>query len=225
MTKAKESAAIRAAAMIESGMVVGLGTGSTAAYLVEALGRRVRDEGLSIRGVPTSTATRDQASKAGIPLVGLDDVRGIDLTVDGADEIGPGLALLKGGGGALLWEKIVAAASRRMIVIADAGKVVPKLGKFPLPVEVMPLGWTVVSRKLESLGGPASLRVRGDGTTWVTDGGHWILDARFGTIDDPRALASTLDGTVGVVEHGLFVGMASLALIGNDDGSVEEITA
>ncbi len=223
MSCAKQVSGERAATLVRSGMVVGMGTGSTAAYFVKALGKRVREEGLSIRGIPTSTATRDLALAEGIPLVALDEVEAIDLTVDGADEIGPELALIKGGGAALLWEKIVASASREMVVIADAGKHLRALGRFPLPVEVVPLGWTRVRDRLAALGATVTLRTRADGQTLVTDGGHWILDAHFGRIEDPAALARAIDGMVGVVEHGLFVGLARRALLGHDDGSVVEL--
>lgn len=225
MSHAKRTSGERAATLVTDGMVVGMGTGSTAVYFVKALAARVRDEGLRIRGIATSSATRALAEQEGIPLVALDDVAAVDLTVDGADEIGPGLALIKGGGAALLWEKIVASASRQMVVIADVGKVVPTLGRFPLPVEVMPLGWTRVRDRLSALGAQVSRRDQPDGSPLVTDGGHWILDARFGRIEDPAALARTIDGMTGVVEHGLFVGLAQRALIGRDDGTVTELVA
>lgn len=224
MSEGKAAAGARAATLVRSGMAVGLGTGSTAVHFVRALAARVRTEGLELRAVPTSRATRELAAAEGLTLVDLDEVGTLDLTVDGADEIGPELALIKGGGGALLWEKIVASASREMVVIADASKVLPALGRFPLPVEVMPLGWTRVRARLLELGAQSVERRAGaGGAPFVTDGGHWILDARFGRIPDPAALARALDAIVGVVEHGLFVGLARRALVGHDDGSVVEL--
>lgn len=224
---AKRAAAERAAQMVEDGMRLGLGTGSTAALFVEALARRV-GEGLRILGVPTSEATRRQAERLGIPLTSLDKEPELDLTVDGADEIGPGLALIKGGGGALLREKLVALASRRMVVIADASKRVPQLGRFPLPIEVVPFGVETTRRRVaEALAGrfggtaPPELRRAEDGQPYVTDGAHWILDVRLGAIREPAAVGATLKSIVGVVEHGLFVGVAELALIGTQQGVIE----
>ena len=229
-TEQKRAAAEAAARLVVDGMQVGLGTGSTAALFVDALGRRVAD-GLRIVGVATSEATHWQASGLGIPLSTLEERPALDLTVDGADEIGPDLVLIKGGGGALLREKLVAAASRRMIVIADASKRVPRLGRFPLPIEVVPFGFETTRRRLSAFlereaGGPIELSLRRgpDGSPFVTDGQHWIVDARMGTIADPAALAAGLEGILGVVEHGLFVGMADTALIGTQDGVIEVTT-
>lgn len=223
----KRAAAEAAALLVEDGMQVGLGTGSTAALLVDALGRRVT-EGLRIVGVPTSEATHWQAAGLGIPLATLEERPALDLTIDGADEIGPDLALIKGGGGALLREKLVAAASGRMIVIADASKRVERLGGFPLPIEVVPFGYETTRRRLGSFleevaGRPVetNLRRRQDGSPFVTDGQHWIVDARMESIADPAALAAGLKAILGVVEHGLFVAMADLALIGTPDGVME----
>lgn len=223
MSRAKQAAGEQAALLVQPGQTVGLGTGSTAAFLVKALGRRVREEGLAFRGIPTSTATRELALAEGLTLVSLDDVGVVDLTIDGADEIDPALALIKGGGGALLWEKIVASASRELVVIADAAKLVRVLGHFPLPIEVVPTGWTHVRERVRALGAEVMLRKRADESPFVTDGGHYIIDAWFKRIVAPAALSSELDRIVGVVEHGLFVGLARRALIGQDDGAVVEL--
>lgn len=229
-TEQKRAAAERAALLVEDGMRVGLGTGSTAAYVVDALGRRVA-EGLRIVGVPTSEATHRQAAGLGIPLVTLEEQPELDLTIDGADAIGPGLALVKGGGGALLREKLVASASRRMIVIADASKQVAELGAFPLPIEIVPFGFESTQNRIATClrgyaGRPVelSLRRKADGRPFVTDGQHWILDARMQSIPDPDGLAAGLKALLGVVDHGLFVGLADLALIGTPDGVMEVAT-
>jgi ribose 5-phosphate isomerase A len=220
----KKSVGEAAAALVETGMTVGLGTGSTAAFFVEALGRRVKEEGLQIRGVSTSQATEALAARVGVPTLDLNDVEGlIDLTVDGADEIGPGLSLIKGGGAALLREKLVWSASRRCVVIADAAKDVPALGAFALPVEVVAFGHVTTARRiaevLRSLGYDAApvLRLR-DGQPLVTDNAGLIYDLPLRRIDDPQALAVALKACVGVVEHGLFLGFAEAALLGTDAG-------
>jgi ribose 5-phosphate isomerase A len=219
----KRAAAARAVEFIRPGMRLGLGTGSTAKFFVELVGERVR-AGLDLVAVPTSEATLADAKRCGIKLSTLDDTPELDLTVDGADEIGPDLGLIKGGGGALLREKIVAKASARMIVIADQGKYVAALGQFPLPIEVVSFGLMATQRALEKAikavqrPGPLTLRHGKDGHVFVTDGGHWILDAALGRIDDPAALAHALSSVPGVVEHGLFLGLAQLAIIGGPDG-------
>jgi ribose 5-phosphate isomerase A len=219
----KHAAAERAIAFVEPGMRIGLGTGSTARHFVDLLGAQVR-AGLAVTAVATSEATRVQAEKAGIAVSTLDETPELDLTVDGADEIGPDLTLIKGGGGALLWEKIVAAASARMIVIADDTKWVPVLGQFPLPIDVVPFGLEATRRAVEAAAvacgcpGPVVRRVTPDGRPFITDGGHHILDAALGSIPDPQALAARLAQVPGVVEHGLFVGMATLAILGGPDG-------
>jgi ribose 5-phosphate isomerase A len=224
--KLKRAAGERAAALVTDGMRLGLGSGSTAAHFVAALGERVRD-GLRVIGVPTSEATREQAQREGIPLSTLDETPALDLTVDGADEIDDELRLIKGGGGAHLREKIVASASRRMIVIADGSKRVVTLGRFPLPIEVVPFGLratqTAIATLLESLdmAGDLRLRTAADGTPTVTDGGHFILDAHLGRIDKPNVLASTLNNIPGVVEHGLFLGLATGAILATGEGLVE----
>jgi len=220
----KRAAAARAVEFVRPGMRLGLGTGSTARHFVELLAERVR-AGLDIVGVPTSETTRSDAERLGVPLTTLDETPQLDLTVDGADEIGPDLCLIKGGGGALLREKIVASASARMIVIADESKWVPALGRFPLPIEVVPFGLTATRRAVEAAiaaagcAGPALLRRSSDGHAFVTDGGHWILDAALERISDPRSLADRLDAVTGVVEHGLFIGLAQAAVLAGPDGA------
>jgi ribose 5-phosphate isomerase A len=219
----KRAAAARALEDVSPGMRLGLGTGSTARHFVELLGEKVRG-GLDVICVPTSEVTAEQARGLGIPLTDLDATPSLDLTVDGADEIGPDLALIKGAGGALLREKIVAAASARMVVIADAGKRVATLGRFPLSIEVNAFGLGVTRLAIEQLmraeGGEGSLRQRlkPDGKPYVTDGGHLLLDALFGRISRPEALATALLEIPGVVEHGLFIGLCQRAYIAGDDG-------
>lgn len=221
----KRAAAARALTLVSDGMKLGLGTGSTAKHFVALLGDRVRD-GLDVVGVPTSEATRAQAQAAGIRLATLDEFPELDLTVDGADELDDALNLVKGGGGALLREKIVAAASRRMVVIADASKRVARLGRFPLPIEVVPFGLEAtrraVARAIAVSGASGELRLRSatDNAPYVTDGGHFILDAHLGTIEAPDALAAALATVPGVVEHGLFLGLATGAVLATEDGLV-----
>jgi ribose 5-phosphate isomerase A len=219
----KRTAAARAIDFVRPGMRLGLGTGSTAQHFVELLAERVC-AGLDVVAVPTSEATRAQAARLGIALVTLDEVPELDLTIDGADEIAPDLTLIKGGGGALLREKIVAAASARMIVIADDSKFVEVLGGFPLPVEITPFGAGTTLRAVEAAAaragsaGPAQLRRDRDGRAFVTDGGHWLLDAQLGRIADPQALASSLATVPGVMEHGLFIGLAQTAILAGPKG-------
>ena len=216
---AKQRAGFKAAEFVEDGMAVGLGTGSTAFWLVERLGERVRDEGLRVRCVPTSRRTQEQALRLGIPLVSLGEVGELDLAVDGADEIGPQLALIKGGGGALLREKLVAGAARRFVVIADASKKVPVLGRFPLPVEVVPFAWELTARRVAAVTRVEPLlRLDGEGETYVTDNGNFILDCRCGEIPDPARTERELKSLAGVVESGLFVGMADLAVVADEEG-------
>jgi ribose 5-phosphate isomerase A len=205
---------------VADGQVVGLGSGSTAAYAVQLLGERVR-EGLKIRGIPTSVQTQQLAEELRIPLLALSDVQEIDVTIDGADEIDPELRLIKGGGGALLREKVVASASRKMVVIADSSKQVPRLGKFPLPAEVIPFAEAVIRKKVMALGASVKLRQYAYGNPFTTDEGHHILDCSFGEIYDPPALARELKTMPGLVEHGLFIGLATVALIGKGDQVVE----
>lgn len=218
----KRLAAARALELVQPGMRLGLGTGSTARHFVDLLGARVR-AGLDVACVPTSEATRVQAFALGIPLRTLDDLPELDLTIDGADEVDAQLCLIKGGGGAHLREKIVASASRRMVVIADESKLVERLGRFPLPIEVVPFGLAVVRRAIAAAlaatgcAGPLVLRTGADGP-FITDGGNWILDAQLGSIADAAALAGALDGIPGVVEHGLFIGLADAAILAADGG-------
>jgi len=209
----KELAGRAAARLVNDGDVVGLGTGSTAYFAVVAIGERVK-AGLKIAGIPTSEATAKLARELGIPLTTLDEHPVIDITIDGADEIGPHLNLIKGGGGALLREKIVASASKKMIVVADSSKAVKALGKFPLPVEIIPFAEAVLSKKITALGATCKLRTKTDGSPFVTDEGHHILDCSFGKIARPAALARTLSDMPGVVEHGLFIGVAKMAMVG-----------
>jgi len=205
---------------VEDGQVVGLGSGSTAAYAVQLLGERVRG-GLKIRGIPTSVQTQQLAEELRIPLLGLNDVQEIDVTIDGADEIDPELRLIKGGGGALLREKVVASASRKMVVIADSSKQVPRLGKFPLPVEVILFAETVIRKRIAALGANVKLRQYAYGNPFTTDEEHHILDCSFGEISDPPALDRELKSMAGVVDHGLFINIAAVALIGKGDRVVE----
>jgi len=219
----KRAAAARAVEFVRPGMRLGLGTGSTAKHFVELLGDRVR-AGLNVVGVPTSEATRADAERCGIKLTTLDATPELDLTVDGADEIAHDLSLIKGGGGALLREKVVAAASARMVVIADSSKWVARLGRFPLPIEVLPFGLGATMRAIEKAfattgaSGALKLRAGKDGLAFVTDGGHWIVDASLGRIDDPKDLADALSGIPGVMEHGLFIGLAQTAILAGSDG-------
>ena len=215
----KRAAAQAAAAMVEDGMVVGLGTGSTAHFAIEALIGRVR-EGLRIRAIPTSERSADQARAGGIPLTSFAEHRQIDLTIDGADEIELGtLNLIKGLGGALLREKIVATASARLVIVADHEKLVDRLGtKTPVPIEVVPFGWETTADRLRQLGTEPQPRLDDSGGLFCTDGGNRILDCRFGAIPDPASLDRRIAQIVGVVETGLFTGMAELALIADDRG-------
>jgi ribose 5-phosphate isomerase A len=223
MDQLKREAAARALEEVRDGMRLGLGTGSTAKHFVELLGMRVRD-GLKVVGVPTSETTRQDAERWSIPLTTLDDIDRLDLTVDGADEIDPALNLIKGAGGALLREKIVAAASDRMIVIADDTKWVDVLGRFPLPVEVDPFGLAATRRAIAGactecgVSGQMVLRKAAGGHVFVTDGGHWIIDAHLGQIAEVSGLADRLSAIPGVVEHGLFIGLAGMAVLASAQG-------
>lgn len=214
----KKMAALKAIEKIKDGMIVGLGTGSTAAHAVRGLAERIEKESLTISAIPTSERTRELAEELGITLITLEQCDVIDLTIDGADEVDDDFQLIKGGGGALLREKIVAAASKRFIVIVDARKRVTKLGSFPLPVEVVPFGKKVVSRQIRQVGGIPQLRRSADGEPFVTDEGNYILDCQFGAINDPRALAATISQITGVVEHGLFIDMVDAVIVGRDEG-------
>jgi ribose 5-phosphate isomerase A len=208
----KETAARASLRFIKDGQVVGLGTGSTAAYFIEMLGELVK-KGLRIRGIPSSVRSGEQAAKLGIPLITLDECQQIDVTVDGADEVDPQLRLIKGGGGALLHEKIVASASRQLVIVVDATKKVPVLGKFPLPVEVIKFAQALVRKRIEALGARVELRQKADGSPFLTDENNYILDCHFGQIRGADGLANKLSDMPGVVEHGLFIGMASVVLV------------
>jgi len=207
----KEAAARASLQFVRDGQVVGLGTGSTAAYFIRLLGEEVK-KGLRIRGIPTSTRSQELAQSLGIPLTTLDECQEIAVTVDGADEVDPQLRLIKGGGGALLREKIVASATRQFVIVADASKQVARLGKFPLPVEVIRFAQALVAKRIAALGADVQLRTSPDGQPYVTDENNHILDCHFGEIRDPDRLAHELSDTPGVVEHGLFIDMASVAL-------------
>jgi ribose 5-phosphate isomerase A len=222
----KRLAGEKAAELVQSGMIVGLGSGSTTAWFVRALARRMAEERLDVRGVPTSSATQSLAEVLAIPLLELNSVE-IDLTIDGADEIGPGLQLIKGGGAALLREKLVWEASRRCVVIADSSKRVPRLGRYPLPIEVVPFGHETTLRRICDalsecdIGIPPRLRIR-DGEVVVTDNGNLIYDVACGVIEEPALLADALKSVTGVVDHGLFLDLADEALIATEN-SVERI--
>jgi ribose 5-phosphate isomerase A len=216
----KEAAARASLRFVKDGQVLGLGTGSTAAYFIKLLGEEMK-KGLRIRGIPTSVRSRELAMSLGIPVITLDDCQEIDVTVDGADEVDPQLRLIKGGGGALLREKIVASATRQMVVVADATKQVQSLGKFPLPVEVIRFAQALVAKRIAALGAEVQLRCDAAGNPYLTDEDNHILDCRFGEMRDPDALARELSDMPGVVEHGLFIGMASVALFARGSEIVE----
>jgi ribose 5-phosphate isomerase A len=216
----KEAAARASLRFIKDGQVVGLGTGSTAAYFIDFLGEKVK-QGLRIRAIPTSDLSGQRAANLGIPLTTFEECPEIDVTVDGADELDSQLRLIKGGGGALLREKIVASATRTYVIIADSSKHVPVLGKFPLPVEVIKFAQPVVEKRLRALGAQVDLRRDAAGNAFLTDEHNHILDCRFGEIRDPEALARQLSDMPGVVEHGLFIGMATVALVANANDVVE----
>lgn len=217
----KRQAGEEAVKLVEDGMLVGLGTGSTAYWAIMDIGRRIK-EGLKITAVPTSIRSEELALSLGIPLVPIDGIPpgGIDLTIDGADEADNDLNLIKGGGGALLREKIIAAHSKRLVIVADASKEVAKLGRFPLPVEIVPFGFKLTMGRLETLGGHPALRLTQGGEPYVTDNGNYIADCRFGVITDAAALETTLNLIPGVVENGLFVGMAERIVVGREDGTI-----
>jgi len=217
----KEAAARASLQFVKDGQVVGLGTGSTAAYFIKLLGEAVK-AGLHVRGIPTSDRSRELALSLGIPLTTLHECQEIDVTVDGADEVDPQLRLIKGGGGALLREKIVASATKQMIVVADASKRVEKLGKFPLPVEVIKFAEALIAKRITALGAEVQLRAGNEGKPYMTDEDNHILDCRFGEIRDADRLARDLSEMPGVVEHGLFIGMAKVALFARGS-EIEEL--
>jgi ribose 5-phosphate isomerase A len=216
----KEAAARASLRFVKDGQVVGLGTGSTAAYFIKLLGEEVKN-GLRVRGIPTSDWSRELAESLGIPLTTLDECQEIAVTVDGADEVDPQLRLIKGGGGAMLREKIVASATKQLVIVADATKQVPVLGKFPLPVEVIKFAQALVAKRISALGAQVSVRTNADGTPFVTDERNHILDCRFGQIADADTLARQLSEMPGVVEHGLFIGMAGVVLFARGSEIVE----
>lgn len=219
-TTAKRAAAFAAADLVPDGATIGLGSGSTFAFVIERLAERVRDDGLKVRGVATSEQTAALAQKAGVALVTLDDVERLDLAIDGADEVDPQKNLIKGGGGAHVRERIVAEAAKEMIVVVDEQKLVDVLGKaFLLPVEVLPFGWQQTARAIAATGCTTKRREAG-GAPFVTDNGNWILDCKYDGIDDPALLDAQLGGLTGVVDHGLFVGIAGRIVVGNADGKV-----
>jgi len=217
--KLKAAAAEAAAAQLLDGMIVGLGTGTTAAFAIDAIGKRVA-EGLRIVGVPTSEHTASQAKGLGIPLAPVEKYEWIDVTIDGADEVELGsLNLIKGRGGALLREKIVAISTRKFIVIVDESKLVDRLGSHdPIPVEVVTFGWETTETRLRRIGGNPALRYKPDGGIFVTDGGHYILDCKFGPLPEAADTERKLNDTVGVVEHGMFLGMAKMVIVAGAGG-------
>ncbi|MBK8099007.1 MAG: ribose-5-phosphate isomerase RpiA [Planctomycetes bacterium] len=220
----KRAAARAAADLVESGMRLGLGSGSTFLFALERLAERIQQDGLRIAGVATSNGTAEAARRLGVPLTTLDDVDRLDLAIDGADEIDPAKAMIKGGGAALVREKIVAASAREMVVIVDDSKCVLVLGKkFLLPVEVLPFGWQQTERKIAATGAVPTRRIGKDGKPLVTDNGNFILDCRYDGIPTPAALHDRLNAIPGVLDNGLFVGMAGRVLVGQKDGAVRRI--
>jgi ribose 5-phosphate isomerase A len=217
---AKRAAAYAAANLVQDGTTIGLGSGSTFLFVLERLAERIRDEGLTVRGTPTSNGTAAAAEAQGIPLVSLEDIKQLDMAIDGADEVDPQKNLIKGGGAAHTRERIVAALAKELVVIVGENKMVDVLGKtFRLPVEVLPFGWTHARSRVEATGCTTELRQR-DGQPLVTDNGNWILDCTYPGITDPTTLAKDLDSMVGVVDHGLFVGMTGRVVIASDAGDV-----
>lgn len=216
----KEAAARASLRFIRDGLVVGLGSGSTATHFIQLLGEEVK-KGLRIKGIPTSVRSRELALSLGIPLTTFDECQEIAVTVDGADEFDPQLRLIKGGGGAALREKIVASATRQLVIVADGSKQVNKLGKFPLPVEVIRFAQALVKKRIAGLGARVEMRTLPDGSPYITDENNHILDCHFGEIHDPDGLARTLSDMPGVVEHGLFIGLASVVLVAHGGEVVE----
>lgn len=221
ITKAKKAAGEKAAALVQSGMLVGLGTGSTAYWAIEKLGAMVK-EGLNIRAVATSIASERQARDLGIPITSFSEIQQLDIDIDGADEVSHDLQIIKGGGGALLREKIVAMASRKKVIVADERKYVKTLGKFPLPIEIIPFGWEIVFRAVQSLQGKPTLRTKED-KPYITDNGNYILDCAFGTIGNPEQLHHQLKAITGVVETGLFINMKPTVIIAYENGEVRTL--
>ncbi len=216
----KQLAAEQAVTYIQSGMMVGLGTGSTAAFAIQKIGLRVKEEGLQVKAIATSEHSEAMAKELNIPIIGFEDFDKLDVTIDGADEVDENLNLIKGGGGALLREKIVSFQTKQNIIIVDETKLVKHLGKFPLPVEVVPFALTVVNRRLEELGCTTTLR-KANGAVYITDNQNYILDCHFGEITDPAALHQTINDITGVVDNGLFIQRASIVIAAYNDGSIQ----
>ena len=216
----KQAAAEEAVTYIQSGMMIGLGTGSTAAFAIKKTGQRVKEEGLQIRAIATSERSEAMAKELNIPIVGFEDFDMADITIDGADEVDENLNIIKGGGGALLREKIVSMQTKKNIIIVDETKLVKHLGKFPLPVEVVPFALTIVDRKLQSLGCTITLR-KANNEVYITDNGNYILDCHFGEIKDPASLHQTINNITGVVDNGLFIQRASLVIAAYSNGSIQ----
>ncbi len=218
--EAKDVAAQEAVKLVKDGMIVGLGSGSTAAYAIKRIGERMHQEGLKICGVPTSSVTNQLAAELGIPLVDIRDPSRVDLTIDGADEVDPGLCLIKGGGGALVREKLVAAASNEVVIICDESKMKARLGAFPLPVSVVPFAWQSTLTRLREVCPAITLRQTPGGTDpYITDDGCYILDMHLGVIEHPSVLEQQVKSITGVVDVGLFVGLATRIIVGHADGS------
>jgi len=217
--KAKKLTGEKAAEYIEDGMIIGLGTGSTAYYAIKKVGEMVRN-GLKVKAVPTSKETAELAAEEGIELIELADVEALDLTIDGADEVDSNFNLIKGGGGALLREKIVASATDKLIIVVDESKLVENLGEFPLPVEITPFSWQYTKRMVEKFSCSSEIR-KEDGEIYITDNGNYILDCDFGKIEDPLKITVELNKLPGVVENGIFAEMAEIVVVGYNDGHVE----
>ena len=221
ITQAKKAAGEKAASLVQPGMLVGLGTGSTAYWAIERLGAMVK-EGLHIQAVATSIASEKQARELGIPITSFSEIQQLDIDIDGADEISEDLQLIKGGGGSLLREKIVALASRRRVIVADERKYVKTLGKFPLPLEIVPFGWELVFKTLQSLKGVPTLRTRDD-KPYITDNSNYIIDCAFGTIPNPEQLHQQLKAIPGIVETGLFINLKPTVIIAYENGDVKVV--
>lgn len=221
---AKEVAARAALGYVQDGMKLGLGTGSTAAHFLRLLGERIEAERLQVVGVPTSERSRAMAVEAGIPLCDLAEVNALDLGVDGADEADPDLNVIKGGGGALVREKLVAAACKQFIIVCDSSKLKAQLGAFPVPVAVLPFAWQTTQRRLEAFGSEVILRTAETGVPYITDDGLYILDIHFGQLPNAPETACALKSVIGVVEVGLFIGMATKVIAGYEDGRVAEFS-
>lgn len=219
ITQAKKAAGEKAAALVHPGMLVGLGTGSTAYWAIQRLGEMVK-EGLHIQAVATSLASEKQAKELGIPITSFSEIQQLDIDIDGADEISEDFQLIKGGGGSLLREKIVALASRRRVIVADERKYVKTLGKFPLPLEIVPFGWELVFKTLQSLKGVPTLRTKED-KPYITDNGNYIIDCSFGVIQDPELLHHQLKNITGIVETGLFINLKPTVIIAYENGEVK----